>query len=302
MTETGIRYKGSLQKDMNRRVFLKAVAAGMFCAGFSLEAFAGIFNFPRTAAPTNHMALTDGHIRDYLYKMRNFDMPYKDDIFLEKPDFQLLTSALSRLKRLQATVGHGNFYLLNFDDALKFAKNYSRVGRFSSAELNFLEMIFYEDGSHYGFFGEKPLKKLTDRIKKKEVVKVPRTGNYLYKGKPVALYKKIRANIGDRVILTSGVRSVIKQFMLFLNKAHKNQGNLSLASRSLAPPGYSYHGVGDFDVGQIGLGAANFTKNFTKTRVFKKLVRLGYIDLRYQKDNYLGVRFEPWHIKVYSKT
>ncbi len=53
--------------------------------------------------------------------------------------------------------------------------------------------------------------------------------------------------------LTSGVRGVAKQFILFLAKAEANGGNLSLASRSLAPPGYSYHGVGDFDVGEKDL-------------------------------------------------
>jgi len=100
------------------------------------------------------------------------------------------------------------------------------------------------------------------------------------------------------VVLTSGVRSVIKQFMLFLTKAYHHDGNLSLASRSLAPPGYSYHGVGDFDVGQIGFGVDNFTARFVETDVFQRLADLGYIDLRYQQDNPWGVRFEPWHIKI----
>ena len=91
---------------------------------------------------------------------------------------------------------------------------------------------------------------------------------------------------------------IVKQFVLFLAKAYRNNGNLSLASRSLAPPGYSYHGVGDFDIGQAGYGAANFTDRFTETNVFRSLSRLGYVDLRYEKDNRLGVRFEPWHIKA----
>jgi len=71
-----------------------------------------------------------------------------------------------------------------------------------------------------------------------------------------------------------------------------------MASRSLAPPGYSFHGVGDFDVGKKGYGIDNFTEKFTKTDVYKKLNDLGYIRFRYHQDNYLGVRFEPWHIKV----
>ncbi len=94
---------------------------------------------------------------------------------------------------------------------------------------------------------------------------------------------------------------MIKQFLLFLNKAYNYDGNLSLASRSLAPPGYSYHGIGDFDVGQVGLGADNFTQRFTTTEVYRKLKDLGYIKIRYVEDNMLGVRFEPWHINVGSK-
>ena len=126
------------------------------------------------------------------------------------------------------------------------------------------------------------------------------TGNYLYKGLPLETYQKIKRDVGDKVILTSGVRSVTKQLLLFLNKAYNKDGNLSLASRSLAPPGYSYHGIGDFDVGQIGYGADNFTKRFTGTEVYRKLRDLRYLNIRYTENNLLGVRFEPWHIKVSS--
>ncbi|MEJ2235325.1 MAG: M15 family metallopeptidase [Syntrophobacterales bacterium] len=208
---------------------------------------------------------------------------------------------MARFERLQRTVGHGNFYLLSFDDAITVSSNYPRVGRFTKEELIFLEMIFYSDAAHYGFLGEKPLQNLTDRIQRRKVLKVPYTGNYLYKGPPLETYKEVRRDLGKEVILTSGIRSVIKQFLLFLNKAYIHNGNLSLASRSLAPPGYSYHGIGDFDVGQVGLGADNFTQRFTTTRVYRKLQDLGYIKIRYVEDNMLGVRFEPWHIKVSSK-
>lgn len=73
---------------------------------------------------------------------------------------------------------------------------------------------------------------------------------------------------------------------------------MSLASRSLAPPGYSYHAVGDFDVGEKGLGAANFSSRFAQSDTCTKLRELGYLKLRYPENNLLGVRFEPWHIKV----
>ena len=90
----------------------------------------------------------------------------------------------------------------------------------------------------------------------------------------------------------------MKQFLLFLNKAYQNDGNISLASRSLAPPGYSFHGAGDFDVGQVGFGAANFTALFTTTPIYKRLSEIGYLMLRDPEENLLGMRFGPWHIKI----
>ena len=127
-------------------------------------------------------------------------------------------------------------------------------------------------------------------------------GNYIYRGAAEGLWLEIHKRLGDTVVLTSGVRGVLKQFLLFMNKATCNNGNLSLASRSLAPPGYSFHGVGDFDVGQRGLAEKNFTEAFTRTSVFQTLNELGYITLRYPQGNLLGVRFEPWHIRVVEQS
>jgi len=282
---------------MRRRDFLKAVVGVVVGAGFAPKVLAQVVKINNTTRSDNH----DSHIKDYLHKMRNFNVHHQGDIRLDRRQFQLLKSCVNRFKRVQRTVGHGNFYLLSFDEAISVARNYSRVGRFTRAELDFLELIFYFDASNYGFFGKKPLKNITDRVKRREVVKIPYTGNYLYKGHPLQTYKEIMRGVGDGVVLTSGVRSVIKQFLLFLNKAYGNEGNLSLASRSLAPPGYSYHGISDFDVGQVGLGADNFTERFTSTTVYKKLNEQGYVRIRYPLDNLLGVRFEPWHIKVGSQ-
>lgn len=283
-------------RKITRRNFLSGMGAAVLGAGLSVDVFAEEDEDPRF---WENAYGDESYIRDYLFKMRHFDDDYPDDVFLSGPDFDILETSLARLRRLQRTVGHGNFYLLNFDEALRIARHYTRVGRFTREEIRFLEKIFYEDSVTYGFLGEKPLKNLTDRIQRKSVVKVRHTGNYLYRGRPLETYQKIRADIGDQVILTSGIRSVIKQFMLFLGKAHDSRGNLSRASRSLAPPGYSFHGVGDFDVGQVGLGAANFTETFAATDVFKRLKALGYIQFRYREKNLLGVRFEPWHISVH---
>lgn len=283
---------------MRRRDFLKAVSAGVLLSGvdpFSLVSAAQSFPQPKGFSQSDF----DVQIKDYLHKMQNFDQPHSGDVILDTKQLPLLSTCTSRLKRLQRTVGHGNFHLLSFDDGLAIARNYPKVGNFTREELDFLEEIFYTDSTRYGFWGDKPIDNMTTRIRKNEVVKIPRSGNYLYKGAPYEMFDKVSKNVGDKLYLTSGIRGVIKQFLLFLNKADSNKGNLSLASRSLAPPGYSFHGIADFDVGQIGYGSLNFTASFTSTEVFKKLDVLEYVTIRYPKDNLKGVRFEPWHIKVY---
>lgn len=279
---------------MHRRDFLKAALSGLiFCQWSPVRSFAA-----HVHAPVTPPYPYDEHIREYLIKMRNFDKPHKGDYCLEPKLLPVLSRTVSRLKRLQRVVGHGNFHLLDFNYALRYARNYSAIGDFQKDELDFLEMIFYTDARVYGFFGEKPLKNLSDRVQEQNVTRISGTGHYLYRGDSLELYRKIKKDIGSELVLTSGVRGVIKQFLLFLNKADKKRGNLSLASRQLAPPGYSFHGTADFDVGQGGFGAANFTARFMRTEVYKRLKERGYLTLRYPQDNMLGVRFEPWHIKV----
>ena len=159
-------------------------------------------------------------------------------------------------------------------------------------------MIFYQDCRLYGFLGDKLFLILTTEIDKFRAVKIPATGNYLYKGKSTEMYHRISKDIGNNMILTAGIRGMAKQFYLFLKKVWQCNGNLSAASRSIAPPGCSYHGMGDFDVGQTGFGVANFTTRFTGTSVYQKLKHLNYVKFRYARDNASGVLFEPWHLEV----
>lgn len=286
--------KLSESTKMRRRDFLKTLVFGIISCGFAPKLMAQRTTFePGTFTDT-----MDDYIRDYLHKMKFFNQPHKDDIYVERSLYDTFKSAVLRLRRLERFVGHGNYQILSLDEGLRTGHNYPQVGEFSRDEADYLEMIFYSEARYYGFFGRKPLKKITDRINEKEVTKVPYTGNYIYKGEPYETYVKIKKQIGDQAVLTSGVRGVMKQFLLFLNKAFEYKGNLSLASRSLAPPGYSFHGNGDFDVGQSGFGAANFTEHFTDTEVYRRLCDLGYLKLRYPQQNLLGVRFEPWHIKI----
>lgn len=105
-------------------------------------------------------------------------------------------------------------------------------------------------------------------------------------------------DIGDTLFLTSGIRSVVKQTKLFLDKLHSVDGNFTQASRSLAPPAYTYHSIGDFDVGKKGFGYDNFTPRFALTEEFFAMRKLKYIDMRYTINNKDGVRYEPWHVKI----
>jgi len=279
---------------MKRRYLLKTLGLG-FCGfgiapGVSAKTLQGYF--------AGKKAYQEDELKDYLQKIHNFNKPHDDDVLLDHGQYETFESTVLRLRRLQKLVGHGNFNILNFTDGLSLAGNYSKVGKFTKQELQFMELTFYEDGQRYGFLGQKPLKEITDQVKKKDVIKIPHSGNYLYKERSIEIFDDIKKELGDQVILTSGIRSVMKQFLLFLNKVHSSEGNLSLASRSLAPPGYSFHGNGDFDVGQKGYGKLNFTGTFTETEVYKRLSEMGYLQLRYPADNKLGVRYEPWHIKI----
>jgi hypothetical protein len=231
-------------------------------------------------------------------KVANFEANFTDDVVLNEEQYKLLVQSLERINRVQEYVGFGNFNVISFDEALKYGKYSPRIGEFTASEKAFLDQLFHYDTSQLGFFGEKVISKQTNVITDKDVIKMPGTGHYVFRGHPEEFYKKIRQEVGDSLILTSGVRNIVKQYQLYLAKTVQASGNLSRASRSLAPPGHSYHAIGDFDVGQVGGGFNNFTASFAKTDEFKRLQDLGYVKIRYTANNDLGVRYEPWHIRV----
>lgn len=279
--------------SISRRQALKIITSGILLTG-TPDILQAALKFDTIYG----LQSDDSHVRDYIHKITNFDQTAAPDYSIEKAKLPILLSVRNRFKRVQKLSGYANFSLLGIDDALKIGKSYSSVGAFTREEIDFLEMLFYRDSSIYGFMGRKPLQSLTSVIETKNTIKVSGSGQYLYKGDALSKYMAIKNKIGDDVILTSGIRGMAKQFYLFLNKAVKSEGNLSKASRSLAPPGYSLHGTGDFDVGQRRYGVANFSIEFTKTPVYRELIKSGFSDFRYTKNNTLGVRFEPWHIKV----
>lgn len=276
----------------SRRDFLKfLVASSLFVP--AVTSLAGVVQ--PAAAP---VPVPDQAVRDAIEKARDFDHDFTSDTFLKPAQWPNLRSTLDRLERLQQVIGYANFNVVSFDAALRFANSYATIGAFTPQELNFIEEIFSTDARVYGFFGEKTARGLTEAIAQRDILKLPGSGHYLYRGEAHAIFLKLQRDIGNELQLTSGIRSVVKQLHLFLARASVTNGNLSRAARQLAPPGHSFHGIGDFDVGQLGLGAANFTELFATTDVFKRVQQLGYSSIRYPQTNPYGVRYEPWHIKV----
>ena len=220
------------------------------------------------------------------------------DVVLSSAQRIAFDNALARLRRLQRYVGHGNFNIIGWDQSLKLARGRDAIGAFDHSELELIEELFFTNAETLGFYGDKVVTNLSATIAQRDIDKIPGSGHFLFKGPSTDTYNRIRHDLGDSVVLTSGIRSVVKQIYLFMNKAEKVDGNLSLASYSLAPPGHSYHAVGDFDVGKRGFGSRNFSEAFAQTDEFKRLIDLGYLDIRYPQQNPFGVRYEPWHIKV----
>jgi len=222
-------------------------------------------------------------------------------LFLHISELADFESARLRLGRVRRYVGFANFNLISFDTVLHYARNVSSIGEFSKSELAFLEKLFYDETSKYGFFGRRTCEAITTAIDERETLKIPHSGHYIFKGEPLDAFRRLEKDVGPTLVLTSGVRGVPKQMDLFLNKIKSCGGNLSLAAKSIAPPGHSYHSIGDFDVGKKGLGHFNFTEEFAKTQEFAKLQTLPYVRTRYTPGNDDGVQFEPWHIEIVSQ-
>ncbi len=292
---------------IDRRALLKLVPLGALAllldGGRAIERARRILvpRHPRPEPPVDPLADEGAGPRrghDRLHKIRDFDRTFPDDVLIEESRLELLVSTAARLERALQAIGHGNFNLVTFDQLLRYAARYAEIGAFPPAELDFLDEIFHADATRYGFFGDKVLHEQTASFPERDVEKIPASGHYLLRGEPLEKYRRIRRDLGDGIFLTSGVRNVVKQYQLFLSKAVATGGNLSQASRSLAPPGYSYHAIGDFDVGRVGFGLKNFTADFAETPEYQKLIDLGYVDIRYTETNPFGVRHEPWHIKI----
>jgi hypothetical protein len=235
-------------------------------------------------------ALSPVMAKDYVY--------LDNDIFLNHKELKVLKILDSRLKKVKRFVGFGNFNYISLDRTLFYGRNYPSIGEFTRYEIALIEKLFYSDPRGFGFYGERTAYNISQKILKKDIKKILYSGHYIYKGKPLDDYNRIIKDVGDNLILTSGVRNVVKQLSLYVSKINKLYGNISKASTIIAPPSFSYHTISDFDVGKKGWGFKNFTSAFARTLEFQEIRKLDYIGIRYTRNNKDGVRFEPWHIKV----
>lgn len=208
----------------------------------------------------------------------------------------IVRTLLDKLNTVQNHVGYVRFNTISFDEMLKIAAHCKKS--LTPYEVGYIETIFYGDPRRYGFYGERTVPRLTAITPEKDLVYIKKSGHFLLRGAATEKYTTIKKLIGDELILTSGVRAPVKQLHLFLKKMVSEGGDLRLTSTSIAPPGFTFHSVGDFDIGKVGYGYGNFSPKFQETDVFKKLYDGGYITIRYTHGNPYGVRYEPWHIKV----
>ena len=222
----------------------------------------------------------------------------RKDIYLNPEYVNSFISVRKKLLDMQRYVGYGNFNIISFDEIVNLSNRVASLEKFTKEDLEFMEYIFYYDPNMHGFYGKRISNSITDKINKNDVVKIEGTGHYLFKGHSYNTYFKMLDDVGENLILTSGVRSIVKQMKLFLDKLASVDANLSVASKSLAPPAFSYHTIADFDVGKKGFGHANFSPRFALTEEFFKMRKLKYIEMRYTINNKDGVRYEPWHVKV----
>ena len=73
--------------------------------------------------------LSEKDLKDYLHIMADFDKSQSSDIILDKKDFVLLKATLKKLRKIQRTVGFGNYCILSFDNAIKFSRQYPAIAQ-----------------------------------------------------------------------------------------------------------------------------------------------------------------------------
>ena len=208
-----------------------------------------------------------------------------------------LRALAMRLESVQRVIGQGRFNLVSFADVRAAAKR-TPQGALTAVEESTCSELFHLDARRIGFLGARVVRDMNYALPQAQLVRVG-GGQHLFPAAN-ALFDRARVAVSPQLIVTSGARGVPKQMLVFLRSALR-AGIIARHVHTVAPPGYSYHAVGDMDVGDRALGGANFTEAFANSSTYRKLIALPYVRLRYPRNNALGVSFEPWHLQVYEQ-
>ncbi|MFA6789479.1 MAG: twin-arginine translocation signal domain-containing protein, partial [Arcobacteraceae bacterium] len=154
---------------MNRRNFLKLIATSTALGAVGQDLLA------KTIISEDG----DFYTVDSLTKEQELSKP--KDLFLDQKYHESFYSVIKKLNFIQRDVGFGNYNIISFDATIKQARMSSKIGAFTKDELAFMEYIFYYNPDVHGFYGERTCNKITESIKKSEIIKVPYTGHYLFK-------------------------------------------------------------------------------------------------------------------------
>ena len=201
----------------------------------------------------------------------------------------------ARLARIAAKIGAGNFNLSDFDAVRRTART-PGIGALSAHEEAEFEALFALDAARIGFLGPRVTHSLSASLPWARLRAVAGSGQHVFPA-AWAVFSRARQAIGPQLIVTSGARGVPKQMLVFINSALRG-GLIARTVHSVAPPGYSYHAVGDIDVGDRHLGGVNFTAAFAGSAIHQRLAALDFIHFRYPRNNKFGVQFEPWHLQI----
>ncbi len=94
--------------------------------------------------------------------------------------------------------------------------NHGDIGSFTTDEITFLEEIFFSDARQYGFFGERTTHDIETVVPRRDVQKTGSTGHNLLRGPSLAKYAQLREDLKSNVVLTSGIRGVMKHISALL--------------------------------------------------------------------------------------
>lgn len=219
------------------------------------------------------------------------------DYILTKPELISLKSLDKKIGVVFRHIGYKKSNIINYYDFIKELNASKGLTPLTKNEKEIFDKIYYMDAKEFGFKGARVSSSYKKFIKKEDLIDVG-SGHYLYRGKSYRLYEQISRDTNDTIMITSGFRNVLKQFYIFTMRVIKLKGDMTKAKDLIAPPAYSYHYHGDFDIGVVGMGIDNFTSKIIEYKEYQKLIDLGTISIRYTKYNKIGVKYEPWHIKI----